>query len=156
MTAARMCGLAARACNMSRAELGSLNASGAVLLVPRILASAFRSSRRSSLNRYTPYSANPMPAAHNAATVLIIITSMSLRRSDCLRVHCMLVIRASFRSRHGAGQRQKLGADFQMRAAGGAYVDSHSHAGVLHHELDHPPRADKILHVRDRQHAGAV
>ena len=93
---------------MSCAELGSLKASGAVLFVPRIFARAFKSSRRSSLNRYTPYSANPVPAAHSATNVLIMMTSVSLRRSESLRVHCILVIRTSFRSRHHAGERQQL------------------------------------------------
>src|ERR1700730_3149428 len=155
MTAARRGGLAARACNMSRDELGSLNASGAVLLVPRILASAFRSSRRSSLNRYTPYSANAMPATHSATKVLIMITRVSLRRSESLRVHCILIIRTSVRSRHRACQRQQLGTHFQTRAAGGADVDRHSHAGILHHKLNHSARSDKIVHVRHRQNAGA-
>src|SRR5579863_4208158 len=105
MTADRMCGLAARARRISCAELGSLNASGAVLLVPRMFARAFKSSRRSSLNRYTPYSANPIPAAQSATTVLIMITRVSLRRSESLLVQFILVLRAPYRFRHRAGQR---------------------------------------------------
>src|ERR1700674_55202 len=137
MTADRMCGLAARARRLSCAELGSLKARGAVLLVPKMFARAFKSSRRSSLNRYTPYSANPMPAAQSATNVLIVINSVSLRRSESLRVHCILVIRTPFRSGHHAGEGQQLGADFQMRTAGRAHVNGHSHAGILHHELNH-------------------
>src|SRR5882672_4844604 len=142
MTAARMCGLAARARRKSCAELGSLKASGAVLFVPRIFARAFKSSRRSSLNRYTPYSANPMPAAHSATTVLIMITSVSLRRSDSRRVHCILVIRTPFRAGHHAGGRQKLGADFQVGTAGGTHVNGHAHASILLHELNQSAAAD--------------
>src|SRR5271169_3400472 len=135
MAAERMWGLAASARKMSCAELGSLNASGAVLFVPRIFARAFKSSRRSSLNRYTPYSANAMPATHSATTVLIMITSVSLRRSESLRVQCILITCAPIRSRHHAGKRQQLGADFQARAAASAHVNSHPHPGILHHKL---------------------
>src|ERR1700722_8215686 len=156
MAADRMCGLAARARRISCAELGSLKASGAVLFVPRIFARALRSSRRSSLKRYTPYSANAMPATHSATKVLIMITRVSLRRSESLRVQCILIIRPSVRSRHRACQREQLGTHFQTRAAGGADVDRHSHAGILHHKLNHSARSDKIVHVRHRQNAGAA
>src|ERR1700722_16341063 len=123
MAADRMCGLAARARRMSCAELGSLKARGAVLFVPRIFARAFKSSRRSSLNRYTPYSANAMPAAHSATNVLIIITRVSLRRSESLRVQRILIVRAPVRPRHHSGKRQQFGADFQARPAGGSRVN---------------------------------
>jgi hypothetical protein len=49
-----------------------------------------------------------MPAAHSATTVLIMITSVSLRLSESLRVHCISVIRAPFRSCHQAGKQQEL------------------------------------------------
>ncbi len=102
------------------------------------------------MNRYTPYSANPMHAAHSATTVLIMITSVSLRRSESLRVHCILIVHASVCCRHHAGERQQLRADFQSRAAGGADVNGHSHAGILQQQLDHSARGDKIVHVRHR------
>ena len=46
-----MWGLAASACRISVADLGSLNTSEAVLLVPRILASVFMSCTRNCLKR---------------------------------------------------------------------------------------------------------
>src|SRR5579872_13541 len=153
MTAERMCGLAASAWRLSRAALGSLNARGAVLFVPRMLARAFKSSRRNFLNRYTPYSAKPMLAAHSATTVLIIMTSMSLRRSESLRVQFILVIRRALRSGNDLRQRQQLGTDFQMRAAGGPNVNGHPHPRILDNELDHSAGTDEIVHVRHGQDA---
>src|SRR5882762_3784950 len=141
---------------MSWAALGSLNSSAAVLFVPTIFASAFRSSTRSSLKRYAPYSAKAIPAAHNAANVLIMITYVIFRRSDSLRVHCISVVRAPLVSSNREGQGQQFRANFQPRAAGRAHINGHPYVGVSNHKLNHPSGFDKFVHVPDSQDAGAA
>ena len=109
------------------------------------------------MNRYTPYSANAMPAAHSATNVLIMITSVILRRSENLRVHCILVIRAlvPFPSRTRASDNS-----FELTFSRARPVAPTSMAtrtrDVLHHKLNHSAGSDEIVHVRHRQNAGAL
>src|SRR6266576_3192671 len=104
MTAPRIFGLAASAWRTSPADFWSLNANAAVLVVPKTFASAFRFCICNGLKRYTPNSAIAMLATHRAATVLIMITQVILRRSESLRDHCISVVSNPFRFRDRQGQ----------------------------------------------------
>src|SRR6266852_305825 len=148
-----MCGLAASAWRMSLAACESLKTKGAVVLVPMTSASAFRSSTCNCLKRCTPYSAKPIPATHNAPTVLIMITSMILRRSEDLWSHGISVFpRRSVRLdvlRHA----EQLGAHLQPCPVRGIHVDGEPNAAVFERELDHPTGLEEAIHLSNRQHA---